>query len=68
MRKYLLGAVFLTLVATACNKDKDFTRAIILDTGDITVDGCGYLLRLEDGREENRRICPLHFSIMVWKF
>lgn len=58
MRKYLLGAALLTLTVTACKKDKDFVRATILDSGDITVDGCGYLLRLEDGREEKPQYLP----------
>lgn len=62
MRKYLLAAAILTLTATACNKDNDYTRAIILDTGDVSQDGCGYLLRLEDGREEKPQYLPSAFQ------
>lgn len=52
MRKYLLGTALLALLAVSCKKDKGFENATILDTGDVTVDGCGYLLRFDDGREE----------------
>lgn len=58
MRKYLLGAAMITVIASACNKDRNYTRATILDSGDVTVDGCGYLLRLEDGREEKPQALP----------
>lgn len=33
---------------TACDKDKNMVDAIVVDTGDITYEGCGYLLELED--------------------
>ena len=62
MRKYLLGAALLTLTAVACNKERHYTRATIMDTGDITKDGCGYLLRLEDGREEKPQYLPSAFQ------
>ncbi|RYG44434.1 MAG: hypothetical protein EOO01_19520 [Chitinophagaceae bacterium] len=52
MRKILLGIATLAVLSVSCKKDKDFIKATVLDTGDITVDGCGYLLRLEDGRDE----------------
>jgi hypothetical protein len=62
MRKYLLAAVVVTLTATACNKDRNYTRAVVLDSGDITQDGCGYLLRLEDGREEKPQYLPAAYQ------
>ena len=62
MLKYLLGAALLTLVASSCNKDRNYTRATVLDSGDVTKDGCGYLLRLEDGREEKPEALPSAFQ------
>lgn len=48
MKKYtfvLLAALFLSV---SCNNEKDMVEATIVDTGDITNEGCGYLLQLED--------------------
>jgi hypothetical protein len=58
MRKFLLGAVTLTLLAVSCKKDKDYTRATVIDSGDITADGCGWLLRMEDGEYEKPEYVP----------
>jgi len=58
MRKYLLGAAIILLFATSCEKDKNFTEATVMDTGDITEEGCGYLLRLNDGTEEKPEYLP----------
>ncbi len=38
----------LLLATASCNSDKNMVKATIVDTGDITNEGCGYLLRLED--------------------
>lgn len=62
MRKYLSAAAFMAILALSCNKDKGYVKATIMDTGDITVDGCGYLLRLEDGREEKPEYLPSNFQ------
>ena len=62
MRKYLLGAALLTVLAVSCKKDKDFIKATIVDTGDITVDGCGYVLRMEDGKDEKPEYLPSAFQ------
>lgn len=43
----ILIAAFATLAA--CKKDKDFKKATVLDSGDVSVNGCGYILRMEDG-------------------
>lgn len=53
-KKYFhLIAIIFTFSFLACNKsDKGFEDAEVVDSGDITVDGCGYLLRFSDGREE----------------
>jgi len=56
MRKIILSLATLGVLSLSCNKDKDFTKATILDTGDVTNNGCGYLIRLSDGRDEK----PLH--------
>ncbi len=50
MKKYalLLAGTLMISAFVACNKDKDMVDATIVDTGDITNEGCGYLLELED--------------------
>lgn len=42
----------LALVCTAlgsCDKYKDYQRGFVMDSGDITTNGCGYLLKLNGG-------------------
>ncbi len=52
MRRLLLAALVVTLSATACKKaDEGFTRALVVNSGNIATGGCGYLLRLENGQE-----------------
>lgn len=50
MRRKLLPLLpLLALLGfAACDKDKNMVDAIVVDTGDITYEGCGYLLELED--------------------
>ena len=55
MRKLLLGAALIAMVATSCKRDKDLIKATVKDTGDIAAGGCGYLLDL-DG--EDRLVRP----------
>ena len=62
MRRILTGLTALTLLISACEKDKDFVKATILDTGDVSSEGCGYLLRMEDGREEKPVYLPSDFQ------
>lgn len=62
MRKVLLGAAILATIAVSCKKDKDYVNAVVMDTGDVTVDGCGYLLRFDDGREEKPEYLPSAFQ------
>lgn len=62
MRKYLLGAALLIIIASACNKDRNYTRAVILDSGDVTLEGCGYLLLLENGEEKKPVALPSAFQ------
>jgi hypothetical protein len=58
MRKIILGVFTFSLIAISCNKDKNFTSATIVDTGDITTSGCGYMFRFSDGREEKPMYLP----------
>lgn len=58
MRKYLLGLV-LVISAVSCNKDKDMKKAVVIDTGDITQGGCGYILRLT---EDNTELSPMYLD------
>ena len=58
MRKMLLGVVTLVFLAISCKKDKDLAKATVIDTGDVTVDGCGWLLRMEDGKMEKPDYLP----------
>ncbi len=53
-KKYFnLAAIIFVLSILACNKpDEGYENAIVEDSGDITAEGCGYLLRFEDGRQE----------------
>lgn len=48
MKKTVLAFGILGLSLASCNPDKDLVEAEVVDTGDITADGCGYLLRLND--------------------
>lgn len=47
MKKIIVAAGSIFILA-ACNPDKDMVNAVVIDTGDITPDGCGFLLKLED--------------------
>jgi hypothetical protein len=50
MRRLFLLAALPMLAITSCQKyDEGFTRAMVIYGGDLTVNGCGYLLRFEDG-------------------
>jgi hypothetical protein len=50
---YLAVAILSTFSFLACNKDdKDYKNAIVVDSGDLSSRGCGYLLQFEDGSIE----------------
>lgn len=53
-KKYFhLITIILTLSILACNKTEEgFEDAKVVDSGDLTSDGCGYLLEFADGRTE----------------
>ena len=50
MRHSLILAAFSLLTFSSCKKyDEGFTRAMVIYGNDLTVNGCGWLLRLSDG-------------------
>lgn len=57
MRKYLLGAALLSVLAVSCKKDKDMVKATVIDTGDIATGGCGYIIKLE---KDDRELKPIY--------
>lgn len=62
MRKYFLGFAILATLAVSCKKDKGFIKATVIDTGDITTDGCGYILRYEDGNTDKPDYLPSDYQ------
>lgn len=52
MRRIVVGVIACLFFLVACKKDENMVNATILDTGDVTFQGCGYLLRLDNGRDE----------------
>lgn len=57
MKKFLYSfAILGTLVLASCGKD-ELRTATVIETGDITFEGCGYLLQLE---EDGQLIKPSH--------
>ena len=49
MKQYFfLLFIFSAFFFTACKNDKGMVDATIVDTGDITYEGCGYVLKLTD--------------------
>lgn len=53
-KKYFhLITILLTISVLSCNKpDEGFEDAVVSTDGDMSNDGCGYLLDFEDGRRE----------------
>ncbi|MCB0696375.1 MAG: hypothetical protein KDC07_03360 [Chitinophagaceae bacterium] len=47
MRKYIFFAVVIAVIAVACKQDRNLVKATVVDTGDIALNGCGYLLKIE---------------------
>lgn len=41
-------AASFTLMAASCSKNKDLRSAVIVDTGDLSYEGCGYLVKLDN--------------------
>jgi len=54
MRKkslYLVASMLL-LISSCKKKDDGFVQATVVDSGNITAEGCGYLLEFSDGHQE----------------
>ena len=50
MRHLLIFSAIFLLAASSCNKkDEGYQQALVIYKGDLTTNGCGYLLRLSDG-------------------
>ena len=50
MRPLLLLAAFSLIAFASCKKyDEGFTRAQVIYAGDLTTNGCGWMLRFQDG-------------------
>lgn len=65
MRLLIAVVALLAITATACNKKdrKDFKAAYIINSGDITNEGCGYIIRLDNGNEEKPDNLPTAFRL-----
>ena len=48
MRRIVLIAL-ASITLWSCDKYKDYQRGFVMDSGDITANGCGYLIHLNDG-------------------
>ena len=62
IKRYSLALAALLFFAASCNKDKDMVEATVVDTGDITNAGCGYLLRLQDSNVVQPNYLPSSFQ------
>ena len=58
--KRLASLLLLSSLAfAACNKDDDdFQSAVVRDSGDVSNDGCGYLLDVENEGEQKPEYLP----------
>ena len=56
-RKFVLVLAFIAALGIlSCKKDDNYVHAVIVDTQDVTYEGCGYLLKLDD----NALLKPLY--------
>ncbi|HLS71177.1 MAG TPA: hypothetical protein VK027_05910 [Chitinophagaceae bacterium] len=47
--KSIVGfGLFLSLIVSSCNSDRKMVEATVINTGDITYEGCGYVLELQN--------------------
>lgn len=61
--RYVTPVLFLLAITTfSCNKDKDFKSAVVIDTGDISTNGCGYLLKMDDNSQQRPINLPSAFQ------
>lgn len=56
----ILFAAIATLAA--CKKDKDFKKATVVDSGDVSSSGCGYILRMDDGSNQKPANLPSAYT------
>lgn len=63
-RRSLIVGLFGLFAVASCTKDrdKDFRTATVRDTGDITEDGCGYLLDVVGQGEQKPEQLPSAFQ------
>ena len=45
--RLLIFSIICILALSACKKEDNYIHAVVIDGGDIAVDGCGWLLVLE---------------------
>jgi hypothetical protein len=55
---YSLILLAATAIVVSCNPDKDWVEATIIDTQDITYEGCGYVLELPN----SELLKPIHLD------
>ena len=60
--RYLCIPLAILLLAVACRKDRNYTKATVIDTGNISTTGCGYLLLLQDGSFQKPDYLPSAFQ------
>jgi len=61
MRPKLLPLILLPIVFSAC-KDKDWKSATVINSGNVSSNGCGYLLKMEDLSEQKPINLPTAFT------
>ncbi len=48
MKKYAFAGIAVLLFAASCDPERKMVDATVIDSGDITNEGCGYVLQLAD--------------------
>lgn len=61
MRPKLL-LLLLAPIAVASCKDKDWKSATVINTGDISANGCGFVLKMDDLSEQKPINLPTAFT------
>lgn len=53
MVKYIFSAILVTLLVfmASCEKDKNMRTATIIQTDDISYEGCGYIIKMDTDGE-----------------
>jgi|SRR5690606_27868626 len=58
MRKIAFSLILASIVFLGCDKNKNMTQAIVVDTKDLSNEGCGYLLLYQDSTFEKPNTLP----------